>query len=542
MLNQTISTLRDNGLPRRLTATCLCFIVLLTSAYQGIAQGIDRPDDPLAEPNRWLADERWSELRYGLSIRQPHDAKAVLDTAQGDVIRWALEDGTRISLSFARGAYEGVFKNPDGTAGTKLMPAKVDLLKKHISDELKAVAGQVINTRADQVIELDRIGGVINYYIVKPPKRNSKPYCFGVALLQLDQLSVAVLKLECPQDKLTEAISTFECMVHSIEVQEAKQVNQRLHGWLKNGEQLVANLTQQDRLDAMRDDRLFRILEDGKDIGYTRIWQRHQDKAYYNALKAKRDKDAGPLTGIDRFEVKGNAIFTQSRLEGHGITLQSLHQSIDATGETSETNAYWQIKNALQYKNDPNNLRAGTWVETGVRGVAMIGGKRMDHIQITREGTPPSGMVEYILERESDPTRRLRYPSVIQSRDSSGKIVRKLPSGEVVEKAWPTPKRAFLSPVDAALMPALLPNIEKTYAFAAYHPESTRIDIRMMRVKPNADGGKTVFLRPVLDLSEQVLTFDRNNELISHTYPDGRSLKQTTRQELARIWGVRLRD
>ena len=41
-------------------------------------------------------------------------------------------------------------------------------------------------------------------------------------LLQLDQLSVAVLKLECPQDKLTEAISTFECMVYSIEVEEAK--------------------------------------------------------------------------------------------------------------------------------------------------------------------------------------------------------------------------------------------------------------------------------------------------------------------------------
>lgn len=530
MLKQTICTLRDNGLSRQLTALCLGLIVLSMSMSQAVAQEIDLPDDPLAEPGRWLSDERWSEVRYGLTVRIPHDAAAVPDTAQGDVMRWALPDGTRISLSFARGAYEGVFKKPDGTAGTKLMPAKVDLLKKHISDELKTVAGQVINTRADQVIELDQLGGVINYYIVKPPQRNSKPYCFGVALLQLDQLSVAVLKLECPQDKLTEAISTFECMVHSIEVEEAKAVNQRLHGWLKNGEELTATLTQQDRLDAMRDDRLFRILEDGKDIGYTRIWQRHQDEAYYKALKAKREKDAGPLTGIDRFEVQGNAIFTQSRLEGHGITLQRLHQTIDATGEK---NAYWQIKNALQYKNDPRNLRAGTWVETGVRGVAMIGGKRMDHIQITREGTPPRRMVEYLLQRERDPERKLRYPSADP---------RSYPSGEVVEKAWPTPKRAFLSPVDAALMPALLPNEEKTYAFAAYHPESTRIDIRMMRVKPRADGGKTVYLRPVLDLSEQVLTFDRNNELISHTYPDGRALKQTTRQELARIWGVRLRN
>ncbi|MEO0477426.1 MAG: hypothetical protein AAF085_15890, partial [Planctomycetota bacterium] len=113
---------------------------------------------------------------------------------------------------------------------------------------------------------------------------------------------------------------------------------------------------------------------------------------------------------------------------------------------------------------------------------------------------------------------------------------------EVVETAWPTPNRAFLSPVDLALMPALLPNEKKTYAFSAYHQDSSRIDFRLMRVEPNADGGKTVYLRPVLDQSEQVLVFDVNNELISHTYPDGRSLRKTTKQELARIWGARLKE
>jgi len=509
---------------------CLGILALLILTIGTQAQTLDLPDDPLAEPDRWLSNERWSELRYGLSIRQPHDATSVLDTAQGDVIRWALADGTRISLSFARGAYERVFKNPDGTANTKLIPAKVDVLKKHITDELKAVAGQVINTRADQVVELENIGGVINYYIVKPPQRNAKPYFYGVALLQLDQLSVAVLRMECPPDKMVQAVCTFECMVQSVQVQEAKAVNQRLHGWLQNAEQLLADLTQEDRVHVMRSDRLYRVIENGKDIGYTRIWQRHQDKAYYKALKAKRDKDAGPLDGIDRFEIQGNAVFVQSRLEGQDIVLQRLHQAIETPGKPT---AYWQMKNALQYKNDPKNLRAGTWVETGVRGVAMIGGKRMDHLQITREGTPPRNMVEYLLQRERDPARKLRYPSADP---------RSYPSGELIEKAWPTPKRAFLSPVDATLMPALLPREEKTYVFSAYHEETTRIDFRLMRVKPNADGGKTVYLRPVLDRSEQVLVFDANNELISHTYPDGRSLKQTTRQELARIWGVRLRD
>jgi hypothetical protein len=518
-------------LPSFASMLCMSAIFLLLSASCAKAQGIDLPENPLEEPDRWLTDERWSELRYGLSIRQPHDAKRVPDTAQGDVMRWALPNGARISLSFARGVYEGVSYDPQSRQHkTARTPARVDLLKKQIGDELKASAGSVINTRTDQVVELDKIGGVINYYIIKPPKKNAEPYFFGVGLLQLDQLSVAVLKLECPQEQLAEAVSTFECMIHSVEVEEAKTVNQRLHEWLQNAEKVLDELTQEDRLKAMRDDRLYRVLENGKDIGYTRIWQRYQDEAYYKQLKASRDKDAGPLDGIDRFESEGNAVFTQTRLEGKGIIIQSLNEAIDVPGEPT---AYWQIKNAMQYKNDPNNLRSGTWVETGVRGVALIGGKRMDHLQITREGTPPRRMVEYLLERENDPERRLRYPSADP---------RSYPSGKLSEKAWPTPKRAFLSPVDATLIPALLPNEEKTYCFSAYHQETTRIDFRLMRVEPSANGGKTVYLRPVLDLSEQVLVFDANNELISHTYPDGRSLKKTTRQELARIWGVRLRD
>ena len=505
-------------------------IVLLVSASYASAQEVDLPQNPLEEPDRWLTDERWSELRYGLSIRQPHDATRVPDTAQGDVMRWALPNGSRISLSFARGAYEGVYKKPDGTAGTKLYPAKVDLLKKQISDELKASAGQVINTRSDQVIELDSIGGLINYFVIKPPQKDAKPYFYGVALLQLDQLSVAMLRLECPQAQIPASVSTFECMVHSVMVEEAKEVNQRLHGWLQNAEKLLANLSQDDRTEAMQSDRLYRVLDSDQDIGYTRVWQRHQDEAYYKQLIASRDKDAGPIEGIDRFKIEGNAVFTQTRLDGNGIVLQRLEEAIDVPGEP---NVYWQVKSSMQYKDDPQNLRAGTWVETGVRGVAMIGGERMDHLQITREGTPPRRMVEYILERERDPERRLRYPSADP---------RSRPSGEVIEKAWPTPKRAFLSPVDATLMPALLPKEEMTYCFSAYHQESAQIDFRLMRVEPNADGGKTVYLRPVLDMSEQVLVFDANNDLVSHTYPDGRSLKKTTREELARICGVRLRD
>lgn len=519
---------RDAFVMRRIVPylTCLLLAWMVMPAH---AQDLALPQNPLEDPDRWLSEERWSEVRYGLSIREPHNPVRVADTAQGDVMRWALEGGIRIRLSFARGAYEGF----DGRGQRVKMPAKVGMLKKQISDEMNlAVAGKVINTRADQVIEVGELGGVINYFVIKPNAKRVGDYLFGIALLQLDPMSVAVLKLECPPESISQAVSTFECMAHSIKTQNAKDANRRMHGWLSNGEDLLNTITQKDRQQAMRGDQLYRVLEDGKDLGYVRIWQRFQDEAHYEALKRKNIEQGGNgrLAGINRFEATGNAVIVQTRIQANARSMERLYEAIDDVNGTDE---YWQFKSTLLFDNDPTNRRAGAWAETGIRGIATIGGEPTDHIRLTQEGTPPRHMVDFLLARERDPNRRLRYPSADP---------RSYPSGDLKEKAWPTPKRAFLSVVDAALMPALLPNEKKTYAFSAYHLEASRIDIRLMRVEPNPNGGKTVYLRPILDLSEQKLVFDRNNEMVSRTFPDGRELRRTTRQELAQIWGVRLRD
>ncbi len=520
--------------PRSL-ATLIACLLLLLHVKPADAQDIDRNNDPLAQPERWLTDQRWSELRYGLSVREPHEAIRVPDTPQGDAIRWALNDGTRISLAFVRGIYEGAptYDKRTGKALPVRMPAKIDLLKKQFDEEMRAsITGEVINTRNNQTIEVGELVGVINYFILKPSAQGATPLMRGFALLQLDEQSVAVVNLECKPDNLDSAIRTFECLVHSIEVQSPQEINKQLNDWMVNAEQLLANLTQDDRVKAMRSDRLFRVIDDGKDLGYTRIWQRFQDQAYYDKLKEQDKKNGGEgkLYGINQFAVKGNAYIMQAHLEGEGAEIDRLIEAID---DTSAVNGYWQIKNSLSYKKDPGNFRAGTWAETGIRGVAVIDGKRTDHVQITREGTPPRNMVDFLLARERDPERRLRYPSADP---------RSYPSGDLKEYAWPTPKRAYLSFVDAELMPALLPREEKAYLFYAYDAESTKIDLRLMRVEPTGDGGKTVYVRPVLDKAEQKLVFDRNNDLISHTYPDGRELRRTTREELAKVWGVRLRD
>lgn len=511
-----------------------CLLLLALCLSPATAQELNLPDKPTADPDRFLTNQRWGELRYGLTIREPHDATRVADTREGDIMRWAMPNGTRIRLSFARGVYEGVaYERKTKERSVVRMPARVDLIKKRVDEELQlAVRGQVINLENNQVIEIGELAGILNYYAIKPEQHLGQPYLQGIAILQLDELSVAILRMECPPEQVQAATRTFECMLHSIQSESAKKVNERIHRWLTEGETLLSGLTQDDRLKAMQGDQLYRVLESGRDVGYLRVWQRYQDKAFYQQLKAKNKATGGTggLTGLDRMKQPGNAVIIQSHFEGNGAKLDRLREAIDIADEVNEL---WQIKTTMRYENDPRNLRAGAWVETGVRGVAKITGQTMDHVQITREGTPPRHMVDYLLEREKDPSRKLRFPSADP---------RSVPSGDLVEKAWPTPKRAFLSMVDAELMPAMLPREAKTYAFAAYHPESSKIDIRWMRVEPTTDGGKRVYLRPVLDLSPQVLTYDRDNRLIKRTYPDGREMRRTTRQELAQVWGIRLRD
>ena len=517
---------------RRATACVLmlclaCVLGLLTSPAS--AQDFDLPENPLEDPDQWLAESRWKELRYGLTIRQPHNAKRDLDTKQGDAVRWAMPDGTRIRLSFARGVYETV--NRYGQVVR--LPPKVSSLKKQFADELKAlVTGQVVNTRTDQVVEVGDLVGIINYFVVKPTKAGTKPFLNGVALLQLDDLSVVVIRMECLPDQIVPAICTFECMVNSIQTQSIKDVNARINGWITNSEKLLATITQQDKLAAMRSDSLYRVIEANKDIGYLRVWQRHQDKAFYKALKAK-DKakgGTGRLDGVYSFEQPGNAVIIQSHYRGNDAQIDTLFEAVDAVGKRS---SYWQIKTSMGFEKNKLSPMAGTWVETGVRGVVTLDGKVTDHLMITREGTPPRNMVDYLLKRERDPERRLRYPSADK---------RALPKGNKIEKPILVPRRAYLSIVDAELMPALLPREAKTYAFGAYDPDVFKLDIRTMRVEPTDDGGKIVYMRPTIDKAPQAMKFDRNNDLVSCAFPDGREVRRTTRQELARVWNVRLKE
>lgn len=539
-------------------------LLLCTLAFQASAQLDLRPDDPAANPDEWLLDARWGEVRYGLTIREPIDSLRMDQPPDQAVARWVVPNGPRVSLEIHQGmlANHTLYANldddvddPFNAVGGGDIPQEQTVLRLNtlISDLSGAIeaafAQDVINSELHKWIEVGPYIGYINYFVVDPRGDESPPWLYGIALIQLDDFNVVVLRLECALEEAEQGVCTFESMVHSVEVESSENARRRLRGWMIEGDTFLAGVSQAQRQAAMRPDRLYRIMElrparDGNtqeaDIGYLRIWQRHQDAGYYDRLLAdlrrERQDPSARLEGIDGFRTPGDALVIQSFYQARGTQINRLYEYIDADSDQG-IDELWNLKTEMRQPGAGRYGRdEGVWVETGVRDELNVdgrtlGGRNINRIQVIREGTPPRRLTEYVLNRERDPDRRLRFPS---ARPGA------LPAGDVSTLQWQTPDRGYLSQVDAMLVPALLPAEEATYGFFVYHADSSALAIRVMRVVPKDDGGKYVFIRPTIDLAEQAMEFDANGELVRWYFPDGRSMVRTTREELARIWNVRL--
>lgn len=513
-----------------------------TSAHAQDNQDQVRPDNPAAEPDRWLTENRWGELRYGLTIREPKQADRIEQTRDGALARWSMPNGSKIGLTI----YRGVHYRLDDRGNVRqerihLNTVVVDMVASleaggaggggtnPITQLQPGSAGRVHNTRSDQWLEVGDLLGYANYFLMVPAG-GGEPWLFGIALLQLDDTSMMVLRLECPRNAFVPSICTFESMVHSVRVESAGDVSRRMRQWVDNGEALLASISDEQYEQALRADRLFRIVESNRDIGYQRVWQRRHDPGYYDALvqRLQRDNPDAQLEGVDAFRITGNAMVIQTHYEVGNTQIDTMQEYVEDQNGVGE---YWQIKSSLTDKANPHSDYTGAWVETGLRGMANFNNKLVDRIQVVREGTPPRQMTEFVLARERDPERRLRFPSARPDM---------VPSGDMTRHSWATPPKAYISAIDAMVLPALLPaDRQATYAFFAYHIESTTIAWRIMRVQPLDNGGKLVHLRPTIDLAEQTIEYDANNELVRWTFHDGRQMLPTTREELNRIWRAR---
>jgi hypothetical protein len=122
-------------------------------------------------------------------------------------------------------------------------------------------------------------------------------------------------------------------------------------------------------------------------------------------------------------------------------------------------------------------------------------------------------------------------------------IIREGPSG-VKRFLWTKPKEGYLGQVELYLLAPLLPKkSSEKLAFYAYYPKTGTISFRSIHIEPNPTTGQfNVYSRPSPDSPEQVSQYNAEGLLVKRTLGEGRLVVPTTRQELANIWKIELKD
>lgn len=108
---------------------------------------------------------------------------------------------------------------------------------------------------------------------------------------------------------------------------------------------------------------------------------------------------------------------------------------------------------------------------------------------------------------------------------------------EPEQQEWPELPEAYLSQVNAQLLPALVPrDAQRTFALYSYHSAGGRVALRIVTVVPLEDGGFRLHQRPAPEQRETVATYDAEGRLVQRRLGDGRVLVPTTAEQLDAIW------
>jgi hypothetical protein len=122
-------------------------------------------------------------------------------------------------------------------------------------------------------------------------------------------------------------------------------------------------------------------------------------------------------------------------------------------------------------------------------------------------------------------------------------IIRESPTG-IDRFTWQKPRLGYISQVELFLMAPLIPRDNQDYGFYAYYPNTGTISFRTIRAVASGEEGAgfRIYSRPAPDSPEQVSEYNAAGQLLRRALAEGRDVVPTTREELAKLWNVKLPD
>ena len=388
---------------------------------------------PVHADTTLLGTKRWREHSHGVSLLPPLGSRLISQTADDAITRIVGDTGYSINLYIKKSSVDLAIQS--------LIPKAIH--------QLGSVYPSAIILQQNALHLRGRPGAVIYFKI---PDKKRGDWVMGQAFIQLDPRTFVMLKLEADHQRFQEVQEVYEAVVHSVEVQDPKELDQQRAQQISNGQAWLKQLTPARLRQTIRPEEWLRIVENNQDIGYM-------------CIKNKTDASMG-LPGV-RIDIQ-TRIFLGPNIYD---STSNFFASDDGTQE------FWSIRTtarptqpALAKKNNvPPNINS--WAETGVRSnnKITVSLERPSGVEKHEWQQPPQGYLSqikvHLLERlvgnqEHEAMGFYAYHPNSQKIVYRTASVQTTPEGTIAIHARPSPEQdeyiTYYSP-DGKFIKRLLP-------------------------------------------------------------------------------------
>ena len=453
---------------------------------------------PTAEP------ARWQEAAYGISLVPP------AETAQweGPSVLWASPRGYTISFELATS--ETPFNLEQAATSSVVQMGFAHSFPRLVPD----ASGQPAKPRPERIAERP---GIRMYFDIT--EDDGRQWLYGQAIVMLEPHAAAVLKLNAPQAVIDEGKAAFERVIESLRVPLATELDEMRGRLIEAGEAWLRTLTHEDLRAALPDLQLYRLIQQGRDVGYLQLRSVTEPEAL---KRAGYEPDGVLVQTVQREYLDTQMIDTQM------VAFDSADGQREVFDHKSTVRPSDRVGGAVaadaRQRGLPSRDRPGgepmTWSRTGVRGEQRLFDRWVNAITVVSEAPPATDAARQIERHE-------RFLGMRGENDLKG-----LPT----ERQWQAPDKAYLSQAMLPVLPAMLPAVDADYAFTAYHSPTGKPTLRTVSVVVQPDGGKLVIDRPTPRSSPLRHEFDATGRHLRSVFANGLVVQPATPEELRAVW------
>ncbi|MEM6751034.1 MAG: hypothetical protein AAF612_11240 [Planctomycetota bacterium] len=442
----------------------------------------------------WLAPERYEDWAYGLSLRPPKGARAVVDVSPDVVGAWRLADGGRLTLR-AHPTTRAV----NLERAVEAVVGRVAMSDRGLAQVEHKVWGQT-DAGHPGVLTIVRSPGLSD-------EAGAPELWVGHGLIRVLPTLLIELVYEAGDQPSEAAEATARAMLRSVDAAEPGELDAARRDALRWAQTWRQSLPAEPYAEMWSSPRTFVVERGGRVVGAARV--------AYTAADASAREPARALRAVSQW------------IDGpEEVATRRADFRVTPSGEEER----WSVRTErlrVGYDGGQPGGRRG-WAETGVRGPRLLdpGQPRVNRLVVDREGAPPTSVLDFVLNRRD---RGLRYIGPDLNEEAGAEAAPPDPTaageaatGETWTRSWPTPGVGYLDQVDRLAGIERLPRSHaRTFQFYAYDPSLATLTLHRAQIEPLANGGARVEVRPGPSAPVTAYGLGPDGRLAYVAWPDG---------------------